>query len=403
MEIGPILRAMSRNRIKVGLLVLEIAVTTAVVLNCLSMIQEQRQRIGRPSGIDEKNLMTVQIRPWGQAFADEGTRKDIVRRDLETLRAMPEVADASLMSPIPLQGGGSSGMYKALGGKDSDKVRAPIYNADEHVLSTLGLELVEGRALADTDQPLKNGPQILNCLVTRDFADAVFPGQSPIGKMIDSGNVEFPDVIVGVVARMVTPYGGGPMESQVVIYPAGPPGGSFISYVVRAKPGELEHAMGRVDDVLLGLQAERLVDLQTMAAVKGGGYALNAFVMRVLAVIAGLLLAVTALGIFGTTSFSVTQRTKQIGTRRALGASRAEILRYFLVENSLVSGIGIALGLAGAFALNVPLVTQFAGSKLGPGLTIAGVLLLWLVGVGATIVPARRASRLSPALATRSV
>jgi putative ABC transport system permease protein len=189
----------------------------------------------------------------------------------------------------------------------------------------------------------------------------------------------------------------------VVIYPSGPPGASFVSYVVRAKPGELEHAMGRVDDVLLGLQSERLIDLQTMMAVKGGGYALNAFVMRVLAVIAGLLLAVTALGIFGTTSFSVTQRTKQIGTRRALGASRAEILRYFLVENSLVSAVGIALGLAGAFALNVLLVTQFAGSKLGPGLTIAGVLLLWLVGVGATIVPARRASRLSPALATRSV
>lgn len=239
--------------------------------------------------------------------------------------------------------------------------------------------------------------------MTRDFADAVFPGQSPIGKMIDSGNVEFPDVIVGVVARMVTPYGGGPMESQVVIYPSAPPGASFVSYVVRAKPGELEHAMGRVDDVLLGLQSERLIDLQTMVAVKGGGYALNAFVMRVLAVIAGLLLAVTALGIFGTTSFSVTQRTKQIGTRRALGASRSEIVRYFLVENSLVSAIGIALGLAGAFALNVLLVTQFAGSKLGPGLTIAGVLLLWLVGVAATIVPARRASRLSPALATRSV
>jgi putative ABC transport system permease protein len=403
MEIGPILRAMSRNRIKVGLLVVEIAVTTAVVLNCLAMIQEQRARIGRPSGIDEANLMTAQIRPFGQAFADEGARREIVRRDLETLRAMPEVADASIMGPIPLQGGGSSGMFKALGGKDSDKVRAPIYNADEHVLSTLGLELVEGRALTETDQPLKNGPQILNALVTRDFAEAVFPGQSPIGKMIDSGNPEYPDVIVGVVARMVTPYGGGPMESRIVIYPSGPPGGAFISYVVRAKPGQLDQALGRVDDVLLGLQNERLVDLTTMASVKGGGYALNAFVMRILAVIAGLLLAVTALGIFGTTSFSVTQRTKQIGTRRALGASQGEILRYFLIENSLVSTIGIGLGLIGAFALNVLLVTQFAGSKLGPGLTLAGVLLLWLVGVAATVVPARRASRLSPALATRSV
>jgi putative ABC transport system permease protein len=161
--------------------------------------------------------------------------------------------------------------------------------------------------------------------------------------------------------------------------------------------------MASVDTALLGLQPERLITLRTMAEVKGGGYALNVFLVRVLAVIAALLLAVTALGIFGTTSYSVTQRTKQIGTRRALGASRAEILRYFLIENTLVSAIGIGLGLAAALGLNVVLVNNFAGSKLGPGLVAAGVLVLWLVGVAATIVPARRASRLPPALATRTV
>ena len=83
--------------------------------------------------------------------------------------------------------------------------------------------------------------------------------------------------------------------------------------------------------------------------------------MRVLGIITLLLLTVTALGIFGTTSFSVTQRTKQIGTRRALGASRSEIVRYFLVENSLIAAMGIALGLVGAMGLNVFLVTNFPG------------------------------------------
>ena len=403
MEIGPILKAMSRNRVKVGLLVLEIAVTTAVVLNCLAMIREQRARIGRPSGLDEANLLTVAVRPWGAAFQDDGARREIVRRDLEALRAMPEVADASAMNPYPLQGGGSSGMYKALGAPDADKVRAPVYTADEHVLSTLGLELIEGRALADTDMPVKSGPQILNCMVTSDFAEAVFPGQSAVGKMIDSGSAEYPDVIVGVVRRMVTPYGGGPMESRIVIYPAGPQGASFIGYVVRAKPGQRDRAMARLDDVLSGLQSERLITLQTMTEVKGGGYAMNLFVVRVLSAIALLLVTVTALGIFGTTSFSVTQRTKQIGTRRALGATQASILSYFLVENTLISILGIALGLVAALALNVVLVTHFAGSRLGPGLVAIGVVGLWLVGVAATLVPARRAAKLSPALATRTV
>jgi putative ABC transport system permease protein len=79
------------------------------------------------------------------------------------------------------------------------------------------------------------------------------------------------------------------------------------------------------------------------------------------------------------------------------------VLRYFLVENTLIAAMGIALGLVGAFVLNVMLVTQFAGGKLSPGLALAGVLLIWAVGVAATLLPARRASKLSPALATRTI
>lgn len=403
MEIGPILRAMSRNRTKVALLVLEIAFTTAIVLNCLAMIGAQRAQMLRDSGLDEENLVAVTLQPWGAAFADDAFANSQAERDIAALRALPGVADASVIGPMPLQGGGSSATFKPMGGKDSDKVRSPVYYSDEHVLSTLGLELVEGRTLAATDRPEKNGPRILNCLVTRDFAAAIFPGQSAVGKLIDSGSPEFPDVIVGVIERMVTPYGGGPMEGRIVIYPSGPVGGAFQTYLVRSRPGAREALLGEVEATLLSGQAERLLTVRTMVEVKGAGYGLNIFLMRVLGLITVLLLAVTALGIFGTTSFSVTQRTKQIGTRRALGASRAEIVRYFLLENSLIAGMGIALGLIAAFGLNLALVTQFSGSRLGPGLVIGGVLLLWLVGVAATIVPARRASLLSPALATRTV
>lgn len=403
MQIGPILRAMARNKTKVALLVLEIAFTTAIVLNCLAMIGAQRGQMLRDSGLDEENLVAVQLRPWGEAFADDAFANAQAERDMTALRALPEVSDAALIGPLPLQGGGSSSTFKQMGGKDSDKVRAPVYYADEHVVATLGLELVEGRNLAATDRPVKSGSQILNCLVTRDFADAVYPGVSPIGKLIDSGNPEFPDVIVGVVRRMVTPYGGGPMESRIVIYPGGPVTGAFASYLVRGKSADLSGLIRQVESTLLDQQAERILTLRTMSEVKGNGYALNVFLVRVLALITVLLLAVTALGIFGTTSFSVTQRTKQIGTRRALGASRTEIVRYFLLENTLIAGMGIGLGLLAAFGLNVLLVTEFAGARIGPALVLGGVLLLWLIGVAATILPARRASKLSPALATRTV
>jgi len=403
MEIGPILRAMARNKTKVALLILEIAVTTAIVLNCMALILEQRRRIGRPSGIDEANLLSVMIRPWGADYEDAGFRADLVQRDIAALGALPGVASASAISPTPLQGGGSSSQFKPMGAPDSAKVRAPVYRADPRVLETLGLELVEGRALEESDVPAQDGPQILNCLVTRDFADALWPGESPVGKLIDSGSDQYPDVVVGVVARMVTPYGGGPMESRIVLYPARPASAAFMSYLVRAEPGERDRVFAALDAALLATQPDRQITVRTIEEIKGGGYSLEVFLAKVLTILMLLLLAVTALGIFGTTSFSVAQRTKQIGTRRALGASRAGILRHFLVENTLIAALGMALGLAAAFALNVVLITQFEGGRLSPALVLGGVLLIWGVGIGATIVPARRASGLSPALATRTV
>lgn len=403
MQLGPIVRAMMRNKTKVALLVLEIAFTTAIVLNCLAMIDSQRAQILRDSGLDEEHLVAVALQPWGEAFSDDAFANAQAERDMAALRALPEVADASIIGPIPLQGGGSSATFKELGGKDVDKVRAPVYYADDHVLTTLGLELVEGRSITATDRPTKNGSQTLNCLVTSDFAQALFPGQSPIGRLIDSGDPAYPDLIVGVVRRMVTPYGGGPMESRIVIYPRGPSSGAFQTYLVRSKPGSMPALRREVEATLTAQQAERILTVNTMLEIKGTGYGLNIFLVRVLGIITVLLLTVTALGIFGTTSFSVTQRTKQIGTRRALGASRSEIVRYFLVENSVIAAMGIALGLVAALGLNVFLVTKFPGGRLSPLLVIGGVLLLWLVGVVATIVPARRASLLSPALATRTV
>ncbi|PYQ51517.1 MAG: cell division protein FtsX, partial [Acidobacteria bacterium] len=116
-----------------------------------------------------------------------------------------------------------------------------------------------------------------------------------------------------------------------------------------------------------------------------------------------LLVLVTSLGIVGLTSFSVAERTRQIGTRRALGARKADILRQFLLENWLITTMGLTLGVGLAYGLNIGLVNVASGAKLSGALLVSGVVLLWAAGLLATLAPALRAARISPAIATRNV
>jgi putative ABC transport system permease protein len=116
-----------------------------------------------------------------------------------------------------------------------------------------------------------------------------------------------------------------------------------------------------------------------------------------------LLVGVTALGIIGITSFSVAERRRQIGTRRALGATRGAILRHFLLENWIVTTLGAVLGLGLAMALNFGLVTLVDGARIDWRILTGGVALLWTVGLLAALGPALRASQVAPAIATRNV
>jgi putative ABC transport system permease protein len=122
-----------------------------------------------------------------------------------------------------------------------------------------------------------------------------------------------------------------------------------------------------------------------------------------LASVCAALLVVTALGIVGLASFWVQQRTKQIGVRRALGATRAQVLRYFQTENFLLTTIGIVLGMLGAFGLNQLLMTHYELPRLPVPYLPIGALVLWLLGQVAVFGPARRAAAVPPAIATRSV
>jgi putative ABC transport system permease protein len=147
----------------------------------------------------------------------------------------------------------------------------------------------------------------------------------------------------------------------------------------------------------------RVITIKTIAEIKDTFNSGGRLVQKGMTAVIALLVFVTALGIIGITSLSVAERTKQIGTRRALGATRRNILVHFLLENWMVTTAGLALGILATYGLNFLLVTHVSGVKMDWRYVVVGMVLLWINGVVATIPPAMRGARVSPAVATRSV
>ena len=159
-----------------------------------------------------------------------------------------------------------------------------------------------------------------------------------------------------------------------------------------------------VEEALAKSNRQRIVRApQSMAETRAFGYWLDSGLSTTLAVVMAALLLITSFGIVGLASFNVRQRTRQIGTRRALGATKADIVRYFLVENFLIATAGVLLGAVLTVAFNVVLVQQLQVAKVHWLAIPLGMAALWLLGLLAVLGPARKASAVPPAVATRTV
>jgi putative ABC transport system permease protein len=413
MEIGPIFRAMVKKKVGVILLVVEIAVTMAVVLNCINMVIDNRKRLMIPSGLDEENIIAFAIQSYGKAFEEDEFGDQIRQQDLELIRAQPGVIDATPISPLPLQGGGSSTQRKVLGAVNDTLVRTPVYRVDEHFLATLDLEVVAGRAFTEADIPPRLDddeqpatPLPINIIITKALGEALFPDGDALGKVITSANDEQHNTIIGIVNYMHTPYddGASGMEYRIVFFPGLPGSASGMNYLVRAEPEAFTDLFTDLEERLATVNADRIIKTRSLMEIKEGGQFFNRFVVRILTAIGVLLLTVTALGVYGMTSFTVTERTHQIGTRRALGARKVHIVRFFMVENAIIMVLGIGIGLVLAVALNAAIISAASDTtRLPLGLVFLGVVIMWGIGAVATLLPALRGASISPVVAARSV
>src|SRR5438067_4988140 len=401
MPIGPIVRAMNHNRTRVALIILEIAFTLAIVTNCVNMIVDERTKIVRPSGFDDDNLLWLRSAPFRPEFREQQYILNHVDADLRLLKSIPGVKAAFNTNFVPWEGGGSSGTVKIAGTKNVP-VRTQIYYGKGDLFGTLGTKLIEGRDFVpnDFDYDQVNGnPKVV--IVSKKLAELVFKTPHVIGKQIEDGQAVY--TIVGVLDPFYNPYGW-PIHEYVFIGPSTV--GSFARgtrFLVRVEPGAMKSTIGAIDVALTKANAGRVVTMRPIDEIKSEYFAGGRLVMKGMTVVIALLVFVTALGIIGITSLSVAERTKQIGTRRALGATRRDILTHFILENWMVTTAGLALGIAVTYALNFLLVTHVSGVKMDWRYVVVGMVMLWLNGVVATILPAMRGASVSPAMATRSV
>jgi putative ABC transport system permease protein len=242
-------------------------------------------------------------------------------------------------------------------------------------------------------------------IITREVAKKLFPEESAVGKNVYSWNADnIPHRVVGVVDRLIRPNDTGtPAEGGYsILLPT--KNMTFGRFVLRTDPARRAEVQKAAIAALERNSTRRIVLRQDpFTDVVTKYYAQDRSMAWLLVAVIVALLVVTALGIVGLASFWVQQRTKQIGVRRALGATRGQVLRYFQTENFLLATLGIVIGMIGAFGINQMLMSSYELPRLPALYLPIGAVVLWALGQVSVLGPARRAAAVPPAVATRSV
>jgi putative ABC transport system permease protein len=403
MTLPPIVASLTRHKLTALLLMLQVSLTCAIVCNVAFMIVDRVQQLRQPSGVAENELVLID-----STDLDENAQP-LVRHDadLAALRTIAGVKSAAAVDALPFNHRDwSNGI--ALVQDGPAPATATAFNGTPGELATLGLHLVEGRDFLPNEYvPLGsahdwNGiDQVPAAMITRALADKLFPGKDPLGKAIYPD--EKPVRIVGVIDHLLRPQAHESTDNDYATLFPMLPDANDVTYVLRTDPQDRERVLKQATDMLNHLHGNRILrHVQTFEQLRTDFFHRNHTMIALLIAAAIGLLIVTALGIAGLASFWVQQRRRSIGIRRAVGATRLDILRYFQLENFLIVTAGVVLGVVLAYSLNMLLMQHYEQPRLPLLYLSIGAVALWLLGQLAVLGPALRAASVPPVVATRN-
>jgi putative ABC transport system permease protein len=410
MSMSPILSALMRNKTGAVLVAVQVALSLAILSNALHIVSVRQEVAARPSGIaDESSVFYINSRYLTRESAEYDA--EVQKREIEVLRAISGVASVATANQMPLGNSGGNSSVSLDRKQVNQSANAAKYRTADSLIKTWQLKLIEGRDFTPADvlevdeQVSKEEPT--TTIITKALADKLWPGQSAVGKTMLFGVGEDANAtrVIGVIERLQKPWAqiGEEGELSAILPHRGLGGIPGAMYTVRTEPGQRDRVMKEAEAAMAkSAPVPVVIRVKNTLDDRKERYRADKALSWMLITVSALLLVITASGIVGMASLWVTQRRKQIGVRRALGARRAHILRYFIAENLMITGAGIVGGALLAIGLNQLLVSKLEMTKLPLEYLVWGTGLFFALGVIAVYGPAWRAATISPATATRT-
>lgn len=403
MDIKPIFLGLKQNKFMAILMIIQIAFTMGVLSSSILVATTTLQEWNVPSGIPHEDI--VRISP--EFFDDTQNIGQALVNDITRVKTLPTVVNVAPSNAVPFTAENMIDVFLETT-EDAQGYKTVVVESDEQIFDVLQLSLIEGRFFTANDvikgayeETTEVASQVV---ISQEMARVLFGEQSAIGKTIWLSKNADPVNVIGVYSNFMTGerLNGRGKSYQSIIRPqvkwsiAQQP-----HYLIRMETGT---AVAGLEDIVEVFYRERGRYINVSELLKRtqkrmyDGRGSRALTFLVLSLV---LLIITGLGITGLTAFQVTQKRKQIGTRRALGAKKSDIMRYFLTENSMLTFIGLIIGVALTLSITFELSEQAGQNFFNLTVLVMTGLLLWLVNMLAVWFPARRAANIAPAIVTR--
>jgi predicted permease len=393
-----------RQRLGPALATGEVALSLVLLVGSGLLVETLANLLRTNPGFDPRHILSLQIWTTGSKYKSGGDLANFYESIIRRIEAIPGVESATLVAAgLPLERGGNVPL-RIEGRKDSEWFSADYREITPEYFHTLGIPLLQGRLFATADSQDANQVVIINAAFARKY----FPNRNPIGEHLALMDVGHPE-IVGVVGD-VKSYLNEPAEPSTFIPVAQASydtdqlfQGWFPTCVlVRTAQKPLSLRRG-VENALRDADPNLPIgEVRSMEEVLSLSIAFQRFLMTLMTLFAGLALALAAVGIYGVISYSMSQRTHEVGVRMALGATRGIVLQMIVRQGLRLTLIGTAIGLLGALGLTRVLKSMLFGVKPTDPVTFVAVsILLAAVALLACYIPARRATKIDPMVALR--
>lgn len=393
------------HRMRQGLVAAEVALSLVLLTAAVLLIESFVALVAVEPGFDTERLVTVRLSLPEASYPDWHDRRAFYDRLVEQVAAIPGVAFASIVNPLPLSGFDRGDSISAEGRpytNESDLVQVDYGLVSPDYFESMGIPLLAGRTFFEDEG---EGPPPTRVIVSQRTADALWPGESPLGRRLKPGP---PDeggpwsTVVGVVGD-VQAFGARGRKPLQLYYPYDHIPLAGVTLVARSEGGDPTSLLPAIRREVNALDSTvPLYAVTTMEGLYDQSVAQPRFSALLLALFALVALVLSLVGVYGVVAYAVTQRTREIGLRIALGARGGEIRKLVLRQGLTPVLLGVLVGIVGSIAATRLLESLLYGVEPSePTAFVVVALVLVGVGVLGSLVPALRASRVDPTLALR--